>query len=114
MQKSASMALSVIILSWAAGTQAAPPSPSQGRACGDSLTSSIPARSAKAPDGSAFVRTLAGLSDDEREEALVAQLLAGNIPEFLRHLTPVHLAGTTGEGHAADVTLCVSPDYAAI
>ncbi len=54
------------------------------------------------------------MSDDERENALLEQLLAGNIPEFLRHLTPVRLTGNTGTGETTEVTLCVSPDYVAV
>ncbi len=99
------------MLTWAACSQA---TITQGPPCDDALTSGIPPRSATAPDGSAFVRGLAGLSDDEREDALLEQLLKGNIPDFLRHLTPVRLTGNTGGGQTTKVTVCVSPDYVAI
>jgi hypothetical protein len=82
--------------------------------CKDSLTSGIPGRSAVAPDGREFVQHLGRLSDDERESAILEQLLAGNMPPFLRRLKPVHLTGQNARGHLTEVTLCVSPDYLAI
>ena len=57
--------------------------------CDDSLTRSIPARSAQARGGHAFAQQIRGLTDDERELRIREELLAGNIPEFLRRLVPV-------------------------
>jgi hypothetical protein len=58
---------------------------------------------------------LGGLSDDERENAIQEQLLAGNVPTFLRHLIPVRLNGAADGGEpSTDVTVCVSPDYLAV
>jgi hypothetical protein len=54
------------------------------------------------------------MSDDEREGAILEQLLAGNIPSFLRRLTPVHLTGQISGGRGTEVTVCVSPDYLAV
>lgn len=82
--------------------------------CGDDLTHSIPPRSAAALLGSDFVQRLSGLNDDEREGAILEQLLAGNIPTFLRHLTPVHLTQHAGQRQADEVTVCVAPDYLAV
>jgi hypothetical protein len=82
--------------------------------CQDALTQKIPARSALAPGGREFVQQLARLSDDERESAILEQLLAGNMPPFLRRLKPVHLSGRISGGRVADVTVCVSPDYLAV
>jgi hypothetical protein len=78
------------------------------------LSSKIPPRDAKAPAGSDFVRSLSGLSDDEREQAILQQLLEGNIPTFLRHLTAVHLTGPVEGRRVTDLTVCVSPDYLAV
>jgi hypothetical protein len=108
------MSLSLGVLIWAAGTCSAGLAASPPGACDEALTHRIPPRPKEAPDGSAFVRQLSGLSDDERENAILEQLLAGNIPQFQRHLTPVHLQETPTDGHAVEITLCVSPDYVAI
>lgn len=50
----------------------------------------------------------------EREGAIRAELLAGNIPGFLRRLVPVSLSGRIEGGRTVRITLCVSPDYLAI
>jgi hypothetical protein len=54
------------------------------------------------------------MSDDARESAILKQLLGGNIPSFLRRLTPVHLTDQINRGRGTDVTVCVSPDYLAV
>jgi hypothetical protein len=56
---------------------------------------------------------VAGLSDDDREDAIRRQVLSGNIPGFLRRLQPVRLHGAIG-GRLLDMTVCVSPDYLAV
>src|SRR6266850_3328786 len=82
--------------------------------CGEDLSRRIPQRAPEAPTGTDFARHLARMSDDEREGAILEQLLAGNIPSFLRRLTPVHLRGQINGGRGTDVTVCVSPDYLAV
>jgi hypothetical protein len=82
--------------------------------CSQTLTRQIPARAAAAPGGSEFVRQIRGMSDDERESAILGQLLLGNMPAFLRQLAPVTLSGLLPGGQFATVTVCVSPDYLAI
>jgi hypothetical protein len=74
----------------------------------------MPARSASAETGSEFVRQTAALSEPEREAAIAAQLLAGNLPEFLRHLKPVTLRGQLSGGEVVEITICVTPDYLAL
>lgn len=54
------------------------------------------------------------MSDDERESAILGQLLEGNMPGFLRRLIPVTLSGSLAGGRSTRVTVCVSPDYVAI
>ncbi len=68
----------------------------------------------EAPTGSEFVRQIQGLSDDEREAAILDQALRGNFPTFLRHADPVTLTGRSAEGAAIAITVCVAPDYLAI
>ena len=71
-------------------------------------------RPAGAPTGSEFVKQIEGMSDDERESAILEQALSGNFPTFLRHTKPVSLTGYSADGKPVSVTLCVAPDYLAI
>jgi len=81
--------------------------------CNSQLSASIPERSPNAPSGDAFMRQIQGKSADERELAILEQLLAGDIPAFLRHLQPVHLSASGAPGRE-DLVVCVCPDYLAI
>ncbi len=74
----------------------------------------LPARPADAIGGSEFARSTSGLSSAERDRAVVAELERGNIPSFLRHLTPVMLTTTASDGQAVTATIWVTPDYLAI
>ncbi len=82
--------------------------------CGDSLSQSIPARAAAALGGRAFTEQIRELSADEREALIQQQLLAGNVPDFLRHLVPVHMHQLSVTGQSVEVVLCAAPDYLAI
>lgn len=79
-------------------------------ACDARLAEQIPPRAASAPGGHAIAGTIAALDGEAREEFLREQVLAGNVPHFLRQLEPVELAGPAGP----NVTLCVMPDYLAV
>ena len=109
MGKNRSIMLGLVLL---AGTAAASDLSATG--CENNLTRAIPPRPVQAPSGSDFVRQLSGLTDDERERAIREQLLAGNMPGFLRHLTPVHLTGEGATSQPVDITVCVSPDYLSV
>jgi hypothetical protein len=74
----------------------------------------MPARSPAAATGSEFVRRTATLSESERESTIAKELLAGNLPDILRHLKPVTLRGRDGAGRTVEVTICVTPDYLAL
>jgi hypothetical protein len=113
-RKTSSIGFSLAVILWGICASASAAPASDTRQCGDALSRKIPPRAAKAPAGRDFMRSLEGLSDDEREQAILEQLLAGNIPEFLRRLRPVHLTGHVSGGRVADVTVCVSPDYLAV
>ena len=82
--------------------------------CPQALSQRIPARSPAAATGSEFVRQTAALSELEREAIVAAQLMAGNLPGFLRRLKPVTLRGRLPGGEAIEITLCVTPDYLAL
>ncbi len=83
-------------------------------ACTAELAWQIPARSAEAPTGSAFVKQVMELSGTARDAVVSAEVLSGNVPSFLRHLTPVQVSSKQPDGNVVQVTICVTPDYLAI
>ncbi len=84
------------------------------RICASPLAGKIPARTTRAPSGSETMNGLLGEKGPERDKAVVRQVLAGNVPAFLRQLTPVSFAGTLASGQKVRVTICVTPDYLAV
>lgn len=70
----------------------------------------IPARSQQAPTGSEFAESVTNLDKEHREQAILSQLLSGNLPRFLRKLIPVRVSG----GAARSATIFVLPEYLAI
>jgi hypothetical protein len=82
--------------------------------CNKSLPNAFPARSVAASSGSQLARALDNIGDDERELKIRSELLAGNIPEFLRHLQPVVLRAQPGDERHTEITVCVMPDYLAL
>ncbi|CAG4883210.1 conserved protein of unknown function [Georgfuchsia toluolica] len=84
------------------------------RLCPSALTSAIPARQSSAPGGREFVSRVKGMNSDERESRILAELMDGNIPSFLRRLVPVTFRERLADHRDVKVTLCVAPDYVAI
>ncbi|HEY6923641.1 MAG TPA: hypothetical protein VI653_09245, partial [Steroidobacteraceae bacterium] len=84
------------------------------RPCSEGAPAQHLQRNREALTGSEFVRKIQGMSDDEREVAILNQALSGNFPTFLRHLEPVSLRGRSMEGATVAITVCVAPDYLAI
>ena len=82
--------------------------------CGDALLQRIPPRASTALSGSEFARRIEGLSGLDREQSIEAQLLAGNVPGFLRNVDPIYFDGALPGGRTVHVTACVLPDYLAI
>lgn len=74
----------------------------------------IPQRSVHARSASEFVETVAGMSDHERDGVIRGELMAGNLPRFLRHLQPVSWRAHLPGGDAVRLTLCVLADYLSI
>lgn len=72
-------------------------------------SSGIPPRPADAVGGAAFMKSVEELPRDAREEAIAAELLRGNLPEFLRKFVPLTL---TADKHTAQVE--VMSDYLAV
>lgn len=69
----------------------------------------FPPRHPQAPTGSEFLRLTAGMSGEERELAILQELLCGNMPSHLRALVPVE-----ADNGAHRATVFVLPDYLAI
>ena len=59
--------------------------------------------------GTAFALSIADLPLDEREEKILAEVKAGNVPSFLRKLVPVTVSAGT-----VKASYWVAPDYLAI
>jgi hypothetical protein len=79
-----------------------------------SPVAAIPTRAPDAPTGSAFIDAIAELPRQEREAAVQRELLAGNIPDFLRRLRPITAKAVGIDGVARTVVYEVMPDYLAI
>lgn len=75
---------------------------------------SLPPRPANAASGSQFAARIQSLSAPAREAAILKELESGNVPEFLRNLTPVTVRSRDAAGRAHTATLRVMPDYLAI
>ncbi len=73
----------------------------------------IPPRQIDALSGSEFVSVIWSMPREEREEQLYSQIVSGNIPDFMRQLTPVTAdANIGGNNHTA--TYFVIPEYLAV
>lgn len=74
----------------------------------------LPARPADAPIGSRFQGLIADLPRDQREAAILQELIRGNIPDFLRRLKPIRVDTTDAAGAKHVATYFVMPDYLAV
>ena len=72
-------------------------------------TLNLPARPANAPDGTRFTNIITSLPRVERENWIYAQIISGNVPNWLRTLKPISVSAPS---HT--VTYYVTPDYVAI
>ncbi|GAA4257123.1 hypothetical protein GCM10022293_50500 [Azospirillum formosense] len=90
------------------------PAAMAGEGCSESLGEHIPRHGGAGPTGSVFAQQVADLSGTDRDAAVEAALLAGDLPPFLRRLKPVVLEGHRAGGGSARVQLCVTPDYLAV
>jgi len=73
----------------------------------------LPPRPATAPKGQAFINQIWSLSREERENAIFAQVMQGNLPDFLRQLVRIEVTATSGT-KTDTVIYFVTPDYLAI
>ena len=73
----------------------------------------LPSRPPDAAGGRAFAGSVVPLERAAREERIVAEVLRGNVPAFLRQLVPVTLTHSV-RGVAHRLAVWVAPDYLAI
>ena len=78
------------------------------------LTRKIPPRPAQALTGSQFAQYVSRMDSQQREQAILGQILEGNLPSFLRKLIPVELKQVLANGRTLTATVFVMPDYLAI
>jgi hypothetical protein len=78
------------------------------------LIRNIPARPFFAMKGSEFARTISSIDGPIREQAILTQLIEGNLPDFLRKLKPVQLSRRLKDGRRITVSIFVMPDYLAV
>ena len=71
----------------------------------------IPQRPAQARGASEFIDRVAGMTGPERDLAIRSELLAGNMPRFLRTALPVTTRAHLPGGETVRLTLCVLSDY---
>lgn len=76
-------------------------------------TIDLPPRATNAPTGSEFAHKITALDLAPREREISSQILAGNIPDFLRKLCPVTVTNVA-DGLTNTGTFYVTPDYLAI
>ena len=74
----------------------------------------FPARPADAPTGLQFQQQVAELPRDQREAAVLRELISGNVPDFLRRLKPIRVEATDDAGAKHVVIYFVMPDYLAV
>lgn len=82
--------------------------------CGRSLARAMPSRRSGAASGSSFFAALGGTSGGDRDRRIIDELARGNMPTFLHTLEPVTFRGKDARGRAAEITVCVTPDYLAL
>lgn len=93
------------------------PAPAQGPAPGAGGSSSvtgIPPRPPNAETGSEFARRIMNLRGPEREQAILAEIEKGNVPDYIRNLKPVMTTFTGPDGKPHTATYYVMPDYISI
>src|SRR6201999_2372316 len=70
----------------------------------------LPSRPAGAMQGSVFAKSIESLNRTEREEKVYEQIALGNVPDFMRHLCPVHV-GIRDDDVFISAVYYVAPDY---
>lgn len=74
----------------------------------------LPNRAENALSGSAFLKKIERLDGGAREKAMVAEILKGNVPSFLRKLTPIDRKIAKGPYRGQVLRYYALPDYLAV
>ena len=82
--------------------------------CTVSKTIDVPVRQASAITGTEFYKKAAAFNWKQRDSFTVKEILAGNIPSFLKTFVPVHTEITDSTGIKIRATYYVSPDYLSV
>lgn len=82
--------------------------------CNGEIAQSMPKRKMGAAGGSEVMNRVLNLSGPTRDDVIAEQILSGNVPGFLRKLTPVTLSGKAADGQPVDITICVTPEYLSV
>ena len=100
------IATAALLLAFTTGTAVAS---ARGSLCDQQLGKSIPTRAASAMTGTEFAERARDLAGPQRDALVRAELLAGNVPTFLRRLEAVTVRDAVNV-----ITVCVLPDYLAL
>jgi len=76
-------------------------------------TLSLPPRATNAPGGTVFVKIISSLDFTQREQAIVDEIFAGDLPSFEGRLCPVTVTNVA-DGVTNVATFFVTPDYLAV
>jgi len=71
-------------------------------------------RPAAAPTGSVFFKAIESLSREEREAAILKEIVSGNVPEFLRQLQAIQVTALDDQGTRHTTTYFSMLDYLAV
>ena len=74
----------------------------------------FPPRHPAAPSGSEFMAGIRDLPIAQREAAIMQEVLAGNVPDFLRELSSVRVRSRGADGQTHEAIIPVMPDYLAV
>jgi hypothetical protein len=74
----------------------------------------LPARPRDAVGGTEFMNSLQKLSLDQREAAILHEIIRGNFPDFLREFKIVPIVGRTEDTKEVTAKIAVMPDYLAV
>ncbi len=78
------------------------------------LINKIPARPFAAMTGTEFAKSIFSLEGSMREEAILDQIMKGNLPDFLRRLKSVQFVQRFDDQRTIEATIFVMPDYLAV
>ena len=82
--------------------------------CSATKTINVPARKTSAVTGTDFYKQAAAYSWQRRDSFAVKEILAGNMPSFLKRFVPVNTEITDSFGKRITATFYVSPDYLSV